>query len=702
MGIIKRYLLFATLVVVFVSVFGVTGQAGAAEPWWHVATISSPAGPNAGGEARVTLDVANLGDAATPGTVSENLAEALSGEGRHQVTVVDTLPAGVVPAEAHVAGGGTEFAGREFEVEKDLGRNLCSIAGQTVTCVYVAPLRAYEQILVAIAVRVAAGAGGGVNEVSVSGAGTRAVLARHALALEGPPSYGVQSYELMPEEEGGLPATQAGGHPFQLTTTLMLNTQTAKVLNEGESKRYLEARPVALTKDLRFELPQGLVGNPTPLPKCSFHVFLEQFSGGSRCPSDTVVGVASPILSSHGSLYVPSPVLSPVYLLEPAVGEPAKFGFLTLLGPVVLDVSVNTGRGYGVVITVPNVPSSAPFIGTALTLWGVPADARHDNSRNLECLEDPAPQESGGPEPSCPAGEKPQPFLIMPTSCAGPPRTSVQADSWSQIGHFTEPLEYSFQNSLGEPYAEDGCNRLSFEPSISVAPDGQQGSAPTGLTVGEHVAQEGSLNPTGLAESSVRNTTVTLPAGVALNPSAADGLLACTTEQVGLDSAEPSSCPEASKVGTVEIKTPLLPNPLVGAAYLATQDANPFGSLIALYVIARDPVSGVLVKLAGQVTPNPVTGQLVTTFDETPQLPFEDFSLNFFGGSRAPLSTPPLCGAYETTASITPWSGTPRWDRAPRSTSPAARTARRARTPGRSSRGSRPARPACRRADTRR
>jgi hypothetical protein len=192
-----------------------------------------------------------------------------------------------------------------------------------------------------------------------------------------------------------------------------------------------------------------------------------------------------------------------------------------------------------------------------------------------------------------------------------------------------------------------------------VAPDGQQASTPTGLTVGVHVDQEASLNPTGLTESTVKKTTVTLPAGVALNPAGADGLSACSTSQVALDSPAEQECPESSKVGTVEISTPLLPNPLVGAAYLATQDQNPFGSLVALYLVVYDPVSGVRVKLAGEVKPNLETGQLVSTFNETPPLPFEDLKIHFFGGSRAPLGTPALCGSYTTTASIAPWSGNP-------------------------------------------
>jgi hypothetical protein len=216
--------------------------------------------------------------------------------------------------------------------------------------------------------------------------------------------------------------------------------------------------------------------------------------------------------------------------------------------------------------------------------------------------------------------------------------------------------------------AMDGCDRLPFSSSISVAPDGQEASTPSGLTVAIHIPQESTVDPNGLAESAVKDTTVTLPEGVQLSPGAADGLLACSNAEVGFTGVEeetgtklftsgPVDCPAASKVGTVEIKTPLLPEPLVGAVYLAAQNANPFGSLIGLYINAEAPRSRVLAKLAGEVKLNEQTGQIVTIFPDNPRVPVEEAKLHFFGGDRAPLSTPPLCGSYTTTASIAPWSG---------------------------------------------
>jgi hypothetical protein len=164
-----------------------------------------------------------------------------------------------------------------------------------------------------------------------------------------------------------------------------------------------------------------------------------------------------------------------------------------------------------------------------------------------------------------------------------------------------------------------------------------------------------------------------LPAGIQLSPSGADGLQSCPNAQIGFTGVNPitngyeftdapAACPDASKIATVAIKTPLLPNPLEGQVYLAAPQnfagalENPFGSLVAMYIVAEDPVSGTLVKLPGSVSTDASTGQIVATFDNTPQLPFEQLELHFFGGARAPLSTPAGCGSYTVAASISPWS----------------------------------------------
>jgi hypothetical protein len=630
-------LVFATATLLALGVSSVF----AAEPWWHVNTISAPAGQT-GGQGRLVLEVSNLGDAAANGFTDP-------------VTIVDRLPAGVKPTQIYPEGGGSFPIGINGVDEV----MTCSVASRVVTCTYAGPLLSYERFMISMTVEVEPGAGDGLSEVSVSGGGAQPVVVRRPLALGGSPSpFGVENYELTPEEEGGAPDTQAGSHPFQLTTTVTFDTKAAPVYRYEQRGIFPEVQPVELTRDLRFNLPPGLIGNPEPLPKCPLRVFLNP-SETRVCPNDTVVGVATPIITNVASRpFGPFAIARPLYSLEPSTGEPAKFGFITPVGPIILDTSVATGGDYHVIVDVRDVPSYLPFIGSQVTFWGVPADSRHDTARGT-CLDEDegSVHELKQLEFACPVQEKPQPFLVLPTSCDGPLQTNVEGDSWSEPGRFTAPKQYTFANLNGEPYSQDGCNRLSFEPWIQVAPDGANAATPTGLAVVVHVGQEASLNPTGLADSTVKDTTVTLPAGVGLNPAGADGLSACTTGEIGLESPGEQSCPESSKVGAVEIHTPLLPEPLVGSAYLATQNANPFGSLVALYLVANDPVAGVRVKLAGEVKPDPVTGQLVSTFKETPQLPFEELDVHFFGGSRAPLGSPALCGSYTTAASIAPWSG---------------------------------------------
>ncbi len=556
---------------------------------------------------------------------------------RTPVVLRDRLPAGLVAKTVQGRAGGTEGALLPAPMA-------CAVVSASlVQCEFAGKLAPYEELQAEIAVDVAGTQPGQSNEVTVSGGGARPVSLQRPVTFDSAPTpFGAANYELSAFNEDGSLDTQAGSHPYQVTTTLDLN-QT------GE-KPFLPAQ----AKDLRFKLPPGLLGNPTPFPQCSDARFASQLGPGgtNQCPADTALGVAA-ITIYEPIAFPPSTnpeglgtVTSPIFNLTPSPGEPAKFGFQTITARVILDTSVRTGGDYGVTVSSNNIVQAASFISSRVTFWGVPGASVHDGSRGTGCLDG---------EGACQTQEQtaPPPFLILPTSCTGPLQTTFQADSWAQKGVFTEPLSPLFEPAL------DGCNRLPFEPSMSVAPDSQSASTPSGLTVGIHVPQDLILNPTGLAESTVKDTTVALPAGVALNPAAADGLVSCSEAQIALSADVAASCPEAAKVGSVEIKTPLLPNPLTGWVYLAAQTQNPFGSLVALYIVAEDPISGTLIKLAGEVKPDPVTGQLVSTFKNTPQLPFEDLSLHFFGGSRAPLATPSACGSYTTTSSIAPWSGNP-------------------------------------------
>ena len=496
-------------------------------------------------------------------------------------------------------------------------------------------------------------------------------------------------YELAPWSENGTPATQAGSHPFQLTTALTFNQVIGK---NGVGQ------PVALPKDLRFNLPPGLIGNPNAVEQCTAVDFSAAVKVTNLCPPRSVIGAATVTVYEPDLPALNQQFTVPVFNLVPAQGEPARFGF-EVLGRIFLtiDTSVAAGGDYGVVASVQNATEDGGLLSSQVTLWGDPGDPRHNQSRGWECIQGGYHFLNGEVHTPCPAepGLPQTPFLTLPTSCAPQPdseplESSVQAQSWAHPG-FTEPTSYAWTGPLGEPLGLEGCGQLPFTPSVEVSPEEHTASTPSGLDVDVRLPQAPLLeaNPEGRAEADVREARVTLPAGFQVSPSAANGLVACPetpkdgfegvgftgfqkysglepppgaatftptfrfTEEGGL----PPSCPEASKVGTVRIRTPLLPDELEGYAYLAAQDRNPFGSLLALYIVAEDKKAGVLVKLAGEATLNEATGQVTTSFRNTPQLPFEELKLHLFGGQRASLSTPASCGSYTAASVFAAWSG---------------------------------------------
>jgi hypothetical protein len=448
----------------------------------------------------------------------------------------------------------------------------------------------------------------------------------------------------------GTPDTQAGSHPFAFTSTISVNTE------EREGRINPAGGEV---KDVEVSLPAGFVGDPSATPQCSLEQFREHTSENlisfrETCPSTTQVGLLE--LTFGGIKFYPE-----LYNLVPQRGYPAEFGFRVLGVAVVFLPRVRTGGDYGITASFANIPIALPMTQGRLTLWGVPDDPGHDSERG-PCWGSKGYFSGVAEGGECPASNVSRPFLSLPTSCTGPLQFGARIDSYEEPGVYSEAHTTT--------PAQTGCDKLAFAPDVITQPEPAQAASPSGLSVEIQVPQTYD-NPAGLAESSLKDTTVTLPGGVAVNPSAGDGLAGCSEEQFGLHDASEVACPEASKVGSVEITTPLLPNPLRGGVFLAQQGnlagngSNPFGSLLAIYLTVRDPQSGVLVKLAGEVTPDPVTGQLVTRFLGNPQVPFDSLRLSFFAGPRAAIVNPPLCGSYTTSTEMTPWSGgapaTPSW-----------------------------------------
>jgi hypothetical protein len=625
----------------------------AGSPAWRISDQAVPGALPAGGSGHLELQVQNIGDLSTDSPV----------------TVVDHLPEGVTATAAD---------GLEYESEGHLnfvpGSWDCSGVGtSTITCVndptgypifkpslyngfgldnegcqhlpcQASELAAYHTMPrpIGIAVDISPSAEGALTDLAtVSGGGAPASATDHStIAVNSEPTpFGLAGAHQWAIEADGSPDTQAGSHPYAVSTAVQFNVRPAS--EEGKGAGAL--------RSVHAELPAGFVGNPDATPKCTQQAFDERLEFGklyAKCPPDTQVGIAT--VEPFGSN---SYVELPIYNLVPYRGEPARFGIAFNNLTAFLSASVRTGHGYNLAIDVRDIPNQLPISFTDFTFWGVPADPSHDRLR--------------GNSPPSTSDAPLKPFLTLPTQCGHDQQLSIGAEAWE--GSFTTgplavgPIGFFSSDEENNPIALDGCNKLDFSPTIEAQPTTNVADSPTGFDVDLHIPQNnGACDPApascGTAEAHLENTVVALPAGIAVNPSSANGLGACSEAQIELNGPEPAACPTASKVGTVEVDTPLLDHPLPGSVYIAQPFENPFNSLLAIYIAVDDPITGVVVKLPGKVTPDPVTGQLTTTFEDNPQLPFEDFKLGFFGGAGAALRSPVTCGSFTTTTDLTSWA----------------------------------------------
>jgi hypothetical protein len=424
--------------------------------------------------------------------------------------------------------------------------------------------------------------------------------------------------------------TLAGSHPFALTIHFDMKTEGS--VTEGGQLR-----------DVLASLPAGLFANPHAVPSCSRQDFEDY-----RCDPNTQVGVLHATLAGVGEIF------GPLYNLTPGPGDVAQLGFSNVGFVVFEHASLQSEQGagpgelYGVNVTTPHLPIEATSVTE--TIWGAPADPAHNYERY--CVGAPAN------EPGCPTVAPVVPYLTLPATCQAAPAFSLNVDSVPNPGVFVGETTHILDGG-GNPVTLNGCETVPFAPSIETATTSTMTDTGSGLVFQLKLPNQGLLNPTGTVETEPKKTEVTLPKGVTVNPSAANGQGVCTPAQykaATVESGPGEGCPESSKVGTLVAKTPLLEEAIEGSVYLAAPYDNPFNSLLALYIVARAPERGVLIKQAGEVHADPSTGQLTTTFDGLPPLPYSSFEFDLREGPRAPLITPQTCGTYTTQAKLYPFS----------------------------------------------
>jgi hypothetical protein len=629
----------------------VTATAHAAAPAWNLSITPMPSNFKAGAdpEPEYVLLASNVGGAPSNG---------------EPILLQASVPKGLVPTEAAwrvSLGGGKE---EECEIEA------LPEEEHLVACEIVKALGPGRNIIAQVKIDATGPPGTYTTTATVEGGGapfqTSASSPTKVQAQPLPFDF-LAGFKAPLTAEEGTAATAAGSHPFQQTVSFGFPTAEPGdgLTNAGHPR------------DFTVSLPRGLVGNPTALPVLCTEAELTGLEG---CPEDSQAGLAN-ITTLGGIQGVAGIATSPLYAMVPPPGNPAVFATNIAQAGIFSHIlaSVRTEGDYGVDAITPDVLAfgSEPIFSVQAQVWGDVAAASHDGIRGA-CLQ------SGNA--NCVVKEDNDiAFLTLPADCPGTPLLyKASADTWEEPEEDGfEPRRTSYESAdlAGNPVTITGCGEAPFEPSISIEPETNVSDSPTGLDFNLHQAQHTAISERGSAP--LEDATIAFPPGMTVNPSQAAGLGACSLTQIGFNgpneegglsfSKNPQSCPDDSKLGTVTVTSPVLaardeeqkveekegkvvPEPLHGAIYLAEPFANPFDSLIAIYIALEDPQTGIVAKLAGEGALDPDTGQITTRVTHSPELPIEDFSVHLFGGSRAPLITPPTCGAATATSELVPWS----------------------------------------------
>ena len=480
-------------------------------------------------------------------------------------------------------------------------------------------------------------------------------------------------------ETPGLFFTQAGGHPpFAFDQYIIRHETTVP----GVVEPLIEPYESRVLKTERVDLPVGFTEDPQSSPQCSnedFEAIGEiPGSGGQmghvpKCDPSTVVGRNETWLVVNTENAVPNPaspgtflprgfVIPPqaakgtrvaVYNLEPKFGEPARLGFIIGFSKViVLEGGVAWESDFHEYFTIHLPPPSVGVssLRSRLVAFGQSGDGTH---------------------------------VTLPTTCFDPEESSYYS-TWFRGESYGEPNptfpegSTPWEAKLPPGVRTTGCESVPFDPSLEVDPGTKDVDSPSPATVTTRMpfdpAKEGGEvrngGTEGISQSHVRKAEISLPQGMGLNPSGAQGLVACTDAQFkkGVRTYE-NECPDASDIGTVEVESPPLAAPLVGDVYVGEQmSSDPeSGNQFRILLEAKSEEQGVAARLVGHVKANRQTGALTAVIDDEltgqfagklpsglPQVPFEEIRVHI-DGSKAVLTSPPVCSATGT-SHFEPWA----------------------------------------------
>jgi len=466
-------------------------------------------------------------------------------------------------------------------------------------------------------------------------------------------------------ERDGSPALVAGSHPYALDIALGLNRVGQRA--DGD------------LRDLRLRMPPSLLLNPAAVPECASAQFhsprqspFQQSLSGESCPDDSQVGV----VAVHSDYEGGTTRHFGVFNLTPPLGSVSAIGFAPFGVPIVLSGSIGAADT-AVTLDLEDLPQAVSIHGLDLTLWGTPWAEPvgeswafpHDDERG-DCLNEVDPESPFGERSIFIPGSSGQPSVYIPGTCAGGGDPSMT----SPRSHLTLPTACdgalpfaasasSWQGATATASASGPAleNCRPPLPTALVQLTTQDAASPTGLAFQLDLAAGGGVfNPRGIARPPIRRAVLALPEGLTINPSVGAGLGVCTAAELAREtasSAPGAGCPNASKIGEIAVDGLIgVPEAVRGAVFLAEPYANPYGSLIAVYLVASSPRRGLLLKSTGKVETDARSGRMLATFDDLPQLPYTRFALRFREGQRAVMVSPPQCGSFPATLELTPWS----------------------------------------------